>query len=222
VIVRESSGTTHIENRWLVALAVLAVFLVLTLLSGRVKTFPVWVPCTLMVAFFGSELALRFATVKTMWLRIEKFVTVTFVLVAGVALMVNLGYVLRQMVHGSNRLSSLTLLESSIAVWVTNLLLFSLVYWRMDRGGPEARANHIDTKPDWLFPQEGAPDKAPTDWRPTFVDYLFLAFSTATAFSSTDVLPITSRAKSLMMIESVVSLVTLIAVVARAINTLGT
>jgi len=92
VIVRESSGTTHIENRWLVALAVLAVFLVLTLLSGRVKTFPVWVPCTLMVAFFGSELALRFATVKTMWLRIEKFVTVTFVLVAGVALMVNLGY----------------------------------------------------------------------------------------------------------------------------------
>ena len=64
MIVRESSGTTHIENRWLVALAVLAVFLVLTLLSGRVKTFPVWVPCTLMVAFFGSELALRFATVK--------------------------------------------------------------------------------------------------------------------------------------------------------------
>jgi hypothetical protein len=222
VTVRQHSGTTHIENRLLVALAVLAVFLVLTLLPGRVKTFPVWVPDTLIVAFVGSELALWLATVKTMWLRIEKLVIVTFVLVAGVALIANLGYLLRQMVNGSTRLSSLTLLESSIAVWATNLLLFSIVYWRIDRGGPEARANHIATKPDWLFPQEEAPDKAPAEWRPTFVDYLFLAFSTATAFSSTDVLPITSRAKSLMMIESVVSLVTLIAVVARAINTLGT
>jgi hypothetical protein len=222
VMIRQNNGPTQIENRGLVALAVLAVFLVLTFLPGRVKTFSVWVPSTLMVAFVGSELALRLATVKTMWLRIETFVTVTFVLVAGFALIVNLGYVLRQMVHGSTRLSSLTLLESSIAVWVTNLLLFSLVYWRIDRGGPEARVNHIDTKPDWLFPQEGVADKAPTDWRPTFVDYLFLAFSTATAFSTTDVLPITSRAKSLMMMESVVSLVTMIAVVARAINTLGT
>ena len=211
----------HIENRWLVALAVLVAFLLVILLPGRIKTFPDWVLSGLVIAVIGLEIALSLATVKTMWLRIEKVVTEAFVLVAGGALIFNFGYVLRQMVHGSPRLSSLTLLESSIAVWVTNLLLFSLVYWRMDRGGPEARANQVKNKPDWLFPQEGVVDKAPTDWGPTFVDYLFLAFSTATAFSTTDVLPMTSRAKALMMAESLVSLVTIIAVVARAINTLG-
>jgi uncharacterized membrane protein len=100
-------------------------------------------------------------------------------------------------------------------------LLFSLLYWRMDRGGPEARANDAGTRPDWLFPQSGAPDDAPPGWRPTFVDYLFLAYSTATAFSPTDALPLTSRAKMLMMLESSISLSTLVVVASRAINILG-
>jgi hypothetical protein len=106
-------------------------------------------------------------------------------------------------------------------VWVSNVLIFSLLYWRIDRGGPEARANNAGTRPDWLFPQPGAPEDAPPDWRPTFVDYLFLGFSTATAFSPTDALPLTSRAKMLMMLESTMSLGTIVVVAARAINILG-
>ena len=77
------------------------------------------------------------------------------------------------------------------------------------------------TKPDWLFPQTGAPEDAPPDWRPTVVDYLFLGFSTATAFSPTDALPLTSRAKMLMMLESTISLATIVIVASRAINILG-
>ena len=96
-----------------------------------------------------------------------------------------------------------------------------MTYWRLDRGGPEPRANGRSTKPDWLFPQEGLPEYVPADWHPTFIDYLFLEFDTATAFSPTDDLPLTSRAKLLMMLESTISLVTIIAVVARAINILG-
>jgi hypothetical protein len=126
------------------------------------------------------------------------------------------------MVRGEVKLTGFTLLTSSIAVWATNVLIFSLVYWRIDRGGPEARANEATTKPDWLFPQQTAPEIAPNGWCPSFIDYFFLAFCTGTAFSPTDALPITSRAKALMMLESVLSLVTIITVLARAINILGT
>ncbi len=97
-----------------------------------------------------------------------------------------------------------------------------MAYWQIDCGGPESRANYYeDSKPDWLFPQTDIPEKVPPDWRPTYVDYLFLSFTTATAFSPTDALPLTVRAKVLMMLESAVSLLTLIVVAARAINLLG-
>jgi hypothetical protein len=116
----------------------------------------------------------------------------------------------------------LSLLASSIAVWVTNVTTFSLLYWEIDRGGPEARQNNAGTMPDWLFPQTGAPaEDVRPDWRPVFVDYLFLGYSTATAFSTTDVMPLTSRAKLLMMLESAISLATIVVVAARAINILG-
>ena len=75
--------------------------------------------------------------------------------------------------------------------------------------------------PDWLFPQESAPGGVQADWRPMFVDYLFLSYSTATAFSATDVPPLTRRAKLLMMAESTISLVTMVVVASRAINVLG-
>lgn len=73
-------------------------------------------------------------------------------------------------------------------------------------------------RPDWLFPQASAPELAAPDWRPLYVDYLSLAFNTATAFSPTDVLPLTRRAKGLMMLESAIALLTLVLVAARAVN----
>jgi uncharacterized membrane protein len=118
-------------------------------------------------------------------------------------------------------LAVLCVLTSSIGAWITNVPAFALAYWRIDRGGPEARANDAGTKPDRLFPQPGVPAEAPPNWRPAYVDYLFLTFSTAMAFSPTDSLPLTSRAKILMMLESAVSLLTLVTVAARAINILG-
>ena len=112
------------------------------------------------------------------------------------------------------------LLASSIGVWVDNVLAFSLLYWQLDRGGPHARANNLSRKPDWLFPQAGVPEDVLPGWQATYVDYLFLGFSTATAFSATDALPLTSRAKMLMMLESTISLLTLVIVAARAVNVL--
>ena len=114
----------------------------------------------------------------------------------------------------------ISLLSSSLAIWVTNVLTFSLVYWQIDRGGPYARASGTSAKPDWLFPQAAAPETTSPDWRPLFLDYLFLGFNTATAFSPTDAMPLTRRAKMLMMLESSISLLTLVIVAARAVNVL--
>jgi hypothetical protein len=69
---------------------------------------------------------------------------------------------------------TISLLSSSLVIWVTNVVAFSLVYWQIDRGGPHARADGISAKPDWLFPQEAAPEATSPDWRPLFLDYLYL------------------------------------------------
>jgi hypothetical protein len=165
--------------------------------------------------------ALSLAGVKDLWLRIEQTTTLTFFVTAGFGTAYNLEYLLAEMVRRSGEISGLQLLTSSIAVWVSNVLIFSLAYWRTDKGGPEARANDRCTKSDWLFPQAGREDEGIRNWSPTFVDYLFIAFCTATAFSPTEALPLTPRAKLLMMLESMISLVTIVAVAARAINILG-
>jgi hypothetical protein len=91
------------------------------------------------------------------------------------------------MVRGSTEVGGLQLLASSTGVWVNNLLVFSLLYWQVDRGGPEGRVRHAGSMPDWLFPQEGAPPRAvPPSWQPGFVDYLYLGYSTATALSTAE------------------------------------
>jgi hypothetical protein len=218
----EPNQIRRIESRWLVTLAVIAVFMLLLVLPARVRVFPIWVGCALVSVLIAPMVGLSLATDKRRWLHIESTAILVFIVITGFALLYNLQYLLSQMVHGEVRLTGFTLLTSSIAVWATNVLLFSLVYWRIDRGGPEARANQATTKPDWLFPQQSAPELAPNGWCPSFIDYCFLAFCTGTAFSPTDALPITSRAKVLMMLESVLSLVTIITVLARAINILGT
>ena len=218
---KEATEVTRIESRWQVVLVILAIVSLLTLLPNRVRVFPYWVPFLLTTALIVPMVALQLTTPKARLLRVERIVILFFLAIAGFALVKCLGYLLYEMVRRSFEVTGIQLLTSSVAAWATNVLLFSLVYWRLDRGGREARANHANTKPDWLFPQQGVPEYVPPDWHATFVDYLCLAFNTATAFSPTDALPLTSRAKVLMMLQSIISLVTIIAVAARAINILG-
>ena len=100
-----------------------------------------------------------------------------------------------------------------------NVLAFSLLYWQIDRGGPYGRALKLPVRPDWVFPQP-EPQDLPPDWRPLFLDYLYLGYNTATAFSPTDALPLTHRAKMMMVMESTISLLTSVIVLSRAINVL--
>lgn len=110
------------------------------------------------------------------------------------------------------------LLLAALAIWTTNVLVFSLWYWETDRGGPGARAcPEVAGHEDFRFPQEDQD----SGFRPAFVDYLYLAFTNATAFSPTDALPVTHRAKLAMMLQSLISLLTVLLVAARAVNILN-
>ena len=119
-----------------------------------------------------------------------------------------------------------TLLLSAASLWITNILVFALWYWRLDAGGPhqrDQRAEHTDGA--FLFPQmtmswEALKQAGQEDWSPNFVDYLFLAFNTSTAFSPTDVLVLARWAKILMMIQSLLSLLIIALLAARAVNIL--
>ena len=113
-----------------------------------------------------------------------------------------------------------TLLRVGGSIWLTNVIVFALWYWDLDRGGPAARACGDRTHTDFLFAEMTAPEFAAKDWEPRFVDYLYLSFTNSTAFSPTDTLPLTRWAKLTMMFQSAVSLATVALVVARAVNIL--
>jgi len=215
------AASPDIEPRWPVVLTIIAEVFLLGALPGRVRTLPVWGMPALLVATILPMAALAVSTKKARWLRIERILMLLFFFISAFVLLDSLGFLLSAMLRPTAHVSGIQLLESSIAAWTGNVLICSLVYWRMDRGGPESRCNDVSTKPDWLFPHETAREHVPPNWHPTYVDYLFLAFCTATAFSPTDVLPLTPRAQLLMMAESTISLVTIIAIAARAINILN-
>jgi uncharacterized membrane protein len=120
----------------------------------------------------------------------------------------------------ASKLNGHQLILSGIVLWCTNVLLFGLWYWELDRGGPAARASADRDFPDFLFPQMSEPRWAPKDWMPRLIDYLYVSLTNATAFSPTDTMPLTPTAKWLMSAQSLVSLITVGLVVARAVNIL--
>ena len=109
------------------------------------------------------------------------------------------------------------LLVTGGVVWLGNNLAFGLLYWLMDGGGPAARARR-PVPVDFAFTQHLSPEVAPPGWRPAFLDYLHLGFTNATAFSPTDVMPLTLRAKYAMLAQATVALVLFGLIVARAVN----
>jgi uncharacterized membrane protein len=112
------------------------------------------------------------------------------------------------------------LLLTGASIWFTNVIVFGIWYWEFDRGGPVERAAATRPYPDFLFPQMTSPELAPPDWEPGFIDYLYVSFTNATAFSPTDVLPMTRWTKLTMLAQSAISVVTVALVIARAVNIL--
>jgi hypothetical protein len=206
------------ESRWPPVLTILVVLLLLAALGGHVSVLPVWVFHLAAVVVLASMAAVVLTRRNPLWLRIER----TIIMVLAVLYIGNTVAELADMIgaialHPTGE-NAFSLLSSSVAIWIANILAFSLLYWQLDRGGPETRNGGASVRPDWVFPQPAVAEDLPPDWRPLFLDYFYLSYNTATAFTPADAMPLTRRAKMLMMVESMISLLTMVIVVARAIS----
>jgi len=209
------------ERRWPMAAAVLLagslrVFLPTQLRLDDARPVFLVVLTVLIIALIAGDPGRidRNAT----WLRV---LTGTLI---GVITFVNIGSSVR-LVYAIVTTESFTndaniLLVSGGVIWLTNVIAFGLWYWDLDRGGAAARALGSGTSPAFVFPEMSSPELVGDDWYPSFVDYLHLSYSTAMAFSPTDVSAIKPWAKLMMMGEETISLVVGILVVARAVNIL--
>jgi len=143
---------------------------------------------------------------------------VTFVVVLVLAALWATGVLIRDLILGVGvTVSPSELLASGAVVWLGNIIAFAMLYWLMDGGGPSRRARLAEPV-DFAFTQHMSPELVPPGWRPVFLDYLHLGFTNATAFSPTDVMPLSLRAKYAMLVQSTVALALFGLVVARAVN----
>jgi hypothetical protein len=129
--------------------------------------------------------------------------------------------VLRALLYGAKGATGQSLLIDALNIWLTNIVVFALWFWNIDRGGSAARGLQRQPIADFLFPQMNVDCPGHATWSPGFFDYVFVSFTNATAFSPTDTLPLSVRAKLLFMVESSASLLTVGLVAARAVNILS-
>ena len=206
------------EARWPMAGAVLAAIVLTILLPDAVRVGPRW----LLPVVEGLLLVmLVVADPVTISRRSRELrsVSIVLVFVLVLATLWSTGLLIHDLIEGGPETNSASdLLAAGSAVWCSNIIAFSLLYWEMDGGGAAARAHGIPHHADFAFPQQSNPQLAAPDWRPRFVDYLYLGFTNATAFSPTDVMPLAPWAKMTMAVQSVISIAILGLVIARAVN----
>jgi uncharacterized membrane protein len=217
------------EPRWPVSAAVIVAIVLQGLLPRALALHPLWLHYVL----FALEGCLLIALFAANPLRIERMsrpirsASVSLIFLITASNIVSAISLVNEIV--TNHLPQATqfpqraavdLFLSGAAIWGTNVIAFALWYWEFDRGGPVARLEGTHVYADLLFTQMSEPELTPPGWGPRFVDYLYFSFTNATAFSPTDVLPFARWAKLTMLVQSAVSLVLGILVIARAVNIL--
>jgi uncharacterized membrane protein len=174
---------------------------------------PWWLLVLAIVALAGTNiLRWRGRMAATRWVVIGALAAVTL------AITVSAAYLVLALLNHSADAGDL--LSGGALIWVSNVLTFALWYWELDGGGPTQRHVTRRGSSDFAFPQKVLGGKDEAGWYPEFLDYVFLAFNTSTAFSPTDTMVLARRSKVLMMLQSVISLLTVAVLAARAINTL--
>jgi hypothetical protein len=220
--VREMKGTSRsstfraLYQHWESLAALLAVGVAYALLTGNRRVGPVWlVPILVLALLISSMLAHQtghYRLKRTLGLGTVGLLTLA--IGASVAVIV-----LRLLRIIGGTVTPASLFRDAILLWVSNIVVFAVWYWELDGGGPLHRGNPYRPT-DFAFPQTQMEGKEFEGWCPTFVDYLFLAFNTSTAFSPTDTLILSRNAKLLTILQSLISIATLLVLAARAINTL--
>jgi len=203
------------EPRWPAFVAMLAAGCLYLALPEPLSLGPSWgllaIMCVLLIPLLISVRKGHFNVTRILTLAANGLITL--------AMIVSLGI----LIYGIPRHleTPQALLRSAAALWFTNVLVFALWYWKLDAGGPLGRdVARGDLDSSFLFPQMLNPQDDDEHWSPTFLDYLFLAFNTSTAFSPTDTAVLSRWAKAGMMLQSLISLTIVALLAARAVNIL--
>ena len=184
----------------------------------RASIRPHWLVPALEIALLGALIAASPTDIvrRARWLRP---IAITLIASLTVTAVVSDGILISDLITGAEVTKAPgSLLASGALVWLGTALVFGLLYWELDSGGPLARYQHRRGRPDFAFTQQLSPELAPPGWLPTYVDYLVLGITTSTAFSPTDVMPLARWAKLTMALQSLISLTVIGLVVARAVN----
>lgn len=206
------------EPRWPMAGAVIAVIVLTFLLPADVRLGPSWlVPCVegvlLGAVVMGDPGRIDRRS------RVLRGLSIALVAVLAFTTLWVTAQLVDDLINGGPETNSAReLLRAGAVVWVSNNIAFALFYWELDSGGSAARAHHLRQRGGFAFPQQMNPELGWGDWRPQFIDYLYLGFTNATAFSPTDVMPLTLKAKYTMLVQSTVALALFGLIVARAVN----
>jgi len=198
---------------------VIAIIGTIALLPERYHILPYWFAYVESVVILVPMVVVSL-TKGRLWRRFERVAELVAISGALVFNAVNVLVTTYKVVEYPSTVDPVPLFYTSVAIWTGNVLIFTLMYWLIDGGGPDARLNQSQTYPDFDFPAMDDERHIAPGWQPGIIDYLFLAFTTSTAFSPTEAMPMTSRAKLLMILQGSVSLITILIVAARTINTL--
>jgi hypothetical protein len=224
---------SHAIDFWLARGAVVVIVAMQLAVSSRLTLGPRWLApamelallAPLSIATAWTYNRVQGATTDHHWSRIYRLrrsVRWLAVILTGLVSAANLGslFLLVQAMMTGHAGTGPTLLIDAVNIWSTNIIAFALWFWNIDRGGPATRGLVANERPDFLFSNMLPGPTSRPDWSPGFVDYLYLSFTNATALSPADTLPLSQRAKMLMMMEACVSLVTIAVVAGRAVNIL--
>jgi hypothetical protein len=203
-----------------------AVILVLILVVGELigARYRLFTPSTSALLILFAVLLVVYTAVAENRLQFGRAVAATTILVAFVTILDigGIAHLMGLLLGGGKSIHGGLLLSSGVYFWGTNVLTFGLWYWLIDRGGPHIRARGERRSPEFLFPEMTAGEENVQNWRgPDLIEYMYLSYTNATAFSPTDTLPLSSRARVLMALESTTSLATVALVTARAVNILS-
>jgi len=210
---------TEPEPRWLAFGTVVLVIASQTWIANSLSLRPVWVLPVVSAILLLASLAVYLPDHEEPSLVLRRLALgLSAVLITTNA--ISVGLLIRGVFLGSG-LDPLRLLLTGLVLWIVNTAVFALAFWEFDGGGPEARSDGCRDYPDFVFPQQQQDQQglAPADWKPMLLDYIYVSLTAATAFSPTDTMPYTKRAKLLMGAESTIAFTIAAMLVARAVNT---
>ena len=210
------------ERRWPAALAIVVLIAIPFLLPEQVFSRAFWATAPVEIALLATLAIADPGRIDRRSQSLRRLSIALTVLLAGIASVFTVLLVI-ELVDGAPDLrDATTLLTTGALVWIEVNLAFALLYWELDGGGAAERLHARWEYLDLAFPEHMNPELAPPDWRPIFVDYFYLGFTNATAFSPTDVMPLARWAKLMMVAQALMSIIILALVIANAVNILGT